>query len=64
MLLEALCLHAQQAAEKALKGVLIHAGVDPAHTHDIHRLLDEVAALVVLPREVREAASLTDYAVL
>lgn len=64
VLLEALCFHAQQAAEKALKGILVHFGFDPEHTHDIHLLLDEVATLMDLPPQVRAAAPLTDYAVI
>ena len=56
-------LHAQQAAEKALKGVLAHFGEEPAHTHDIHLLILGVSAYVAVPTEVKEAASLTDYAV-
>lgn len=64
VLLEALCFHAQQAAGKAVKGVLIHFGVEPPYIHDIRRLLDDLGAFVAVPPEVDAAAILTDYAVL
>jgi HEPN domain-containing protein len=34
----ACCFHAQQAAEKALKAVLVARGVEPPHTHDLGAL--------------------------
>ena len=37
--LEDLCFHAQQAAEKAIKAVMIARGIDFPYTHDIARLL-------------------------
>ena len=36
---EILCFHAQQAAEKALKAVLIDRAIDFPYTHDIGELL-------------------------
>ncbi|MDR1786858.1 MAG: HEPN domain-containing protein [Treponema sp.] len=37
--LEAACYHRQQAAEKALKGYLIHlTQEEPEHTHDLKKL--------------------------
>ena len=62
-LLEALCFHAQQAAEKALKAVLVRRGVSAPRTHSIGYLLDLVASDLPMPDEVRAAATLTDYAV-
>ncbi len=61
--LEDLCLDAQQAAEKALKAVLISRGVEFPYTHDVGRLLSllEVAGNVI-PEEVRRAEILSDYA--
>jgi HEPN domain-containing protein len=38
----AACYHAQQAAEKALKGVLVLLGIDFPRTHALDRLLDLV----------------------
>ena len=37
---EDLCYQAQQAAEKALKGLLIYFGVEPEYTHNIGILLN------------------------
>jgi HEPN domain-containing protein len=63
VLFEGLCFHAQQAAEKALKAVLIARGVSPPKTHNIRTLLDLLPRDVIPPQEVDSAASLTDYAV-
>jgi HEPN domain-containing protein len=38
--LEDLCFDAQQAAEKAIKAVLIHLGVRFPYVHDLSVLLD------------------------
>ena len=32
---ETLAFHAQQAAEKSLKAVLLHAGIEPPRTHNL-----------------------------
>jgi len=63
VLFEVLCFHAQQAAEKALKAVLIAKGVSPPKTHNIRTLLDLLPQEVIVPQEIEDAASLTDYAV-
>lgn len=63
--LEDLCFEAQQAAEKAVKAVLIRRRQDVPRAHDLTRLislLDDAGEDV--PGEVREAAELTPYAVL
>ncbi|NOX53319.1 MAG: HEPN domain-containing protein [Planctomycetes bacterium] len=62
--LEDLCFDAQQAAEKAIKAVLIHRGVPFPYIHDLARLL----ALLEqdgepIPDEIQEADQLTRYAV-
>ena len=64
VLSEALCFHAQQAAEKALKAVLVHLGRDVPHTHDIEALNDLLAEVLEVPEAVVEADRLTTYAVL
>ena len=64
VLLEALCFHAQQAAEKALKAVLIACGISFPRTHNVRTLLDLLPQDIILPADVEVAASLTDYAVL
>ena len=62
---EDLCFHAQQAAEKAIKGILIMHGVEFPFTHDLSLL----ALLLIemgeaIPEEVRLADRLTNYAAL
>ncbi len=65
VLLEHLCFHAQQAAEKAIKRVLITHDVVPPKTHDIERLFDLASESVgPVPERLRAASSLTAYAVL
>jgi HEPN domain-containing protein len=63
ILREQLCFHAQQAAEKALKAVLILKNVEFPFTHDIASLIKiGVAAGVQMPQDIRRAAHLTPYA--
>jgi HEPN domain-containing protein len=38
------CYHAGQAAEKALKGLLVACGVAPPYSHSLDRLLEAIAA--------------------
>ena len=64
ILLEGLCFHAQQAAERALKAVLVAHAIPFPRTHNIATLLDLVPLEIGLPSEVEAAAGLTDYAVL
>lgn len=64
ILREALCFHAQQAAEKALKALLIACGIPFPKTHNIKTLLERIPDGHPLPDEVLNAAGLTDYAVL
>lgn len=60
---EDLCFHAQQAAEKALKAVLIANSTPFPRTHNITRLLELIPEDRVIPQRVQEAVILTDYAV-
>ncbi|HUE97253.1 MAG TPA: HEPN domain-containing protein [Longimicrobiaceae bacterium] len=57
------CFHAQQAAEKAIKAVLVARGMSFPFTHDLGRLIDllEVGGVLISP-EVRDADLLTDFA--
>ncbi|MBN2028686.1 HEPN domain-containing protein [bacterium] len=62
--LEDLCFDLRQAAEKAIKAVLIHLNVRFPYVHDLAKLL----ALVVkktgnVSDSIRRAAKLSDYAV-
>ncbi|MBM4040567.1 MAG: HEPN domain-containing protein [Planctomycetes bacterium] len=62
--LEDICFDAQQAAEKAIKAVVVSKGVDFPKIHDIADLLSLVSESgVPVPPEVAAAAELTDYAV-
>jgi HEPN domain-containing protein len=64
VLFEDLCFDAQQAAEKAIKAVLVLRGRRFPKTHDLAELLELVAATgVEVPPEVLEAKRLTPYAV-
>ena len=60
---EDLCFQSQQAAEKALKGLLIHYGIEPEFTHNIEILIKELKKIIYVPEEVNEASKLTIYAV-
>ena len=55
------CFSAQQAAEKALKGVLQRLGVE-AWGHSVVDLLDEVATSQEVPQGLRDAALELDKA--
>jgi len=58
-----LCFHAQQAAEKAIKAVYRASRYGFRYTHDLSELLDGLALHgVLVPQEIREAATLTDFA--
>ncbi len=61
-LLESLCFHAQQDAEKALKAVRVASDIPPPRTHNLRTLLDLIP--LPIPDEVEDAAALTDYAVM
>lgn len=64
VLLEDLCFDAQQAAEKAVKAVLVQRRARFRKTHDLSELLDLVAASGLdVPPEVATAKRLTTYAV-
>ncbi|MHB9028310.1 MAG: HEPN domain-containing protein [Candidatus Latescibacterota bacterium] len=59
-----ICFHAQQAAEKALKAVLLYYKVDFPPVHDIQQLLRSLEkAGITFPYDVQGAEILTPYAV-
>jgi HEPN domain-containing protein len=61
---EDLCFNAQQAAEKALKSVLLHLNVRFPFVHDLSALLTLIEQSGhVVPPEVRECERLTQFAV-
>lgn len=60
---EDICFDAQQAAEKAIKAVLLAHRVDFPYVHDLGWLLSVVAATGAdVPVAVKEAGRLTRYA--
>ena len=63
--LEDLCFDAQQAAEKAVKAVLVARRIDFPYLHDLTHLVSLLkGAGGVLPEAIRDAGRLTPYAVL
>ena len=65
ILYEDLCFDAQQAVEKTLKGLMAYLKIKIPRTHSIGFLLKILSnsKKVDVPRELREAVVLTDYAV-
>lgn len=62
---EDLCFHAQQAAEKALKAVLLHRGLPFRFVHDLNELLAVLESSGVnIPVRLREAGTLNEFAVM
>jgi len=63
--LEDLCFQAQQAAEKAVKAVLIDSGIRFPFTHDLASLLSLIEREEIqIPESVRRSAGLTGYAII
>ena len=61
--LEDLCFDAQQAAEKAIKAVMISRNIEFPYVHDLDRLLSLLEDKgEVIPEAIRRATDLTDYA--
>ena len=60
---EDLCFQAQQAVEKALKGLLIFYNAEPEKTHNLVSLIKELSKYMDIPEEINEAVILNDYAV-
>jgi HEPN domain-containing protein len=60
---ETLCFDAQQAAEKAVKAVLVAGGAEPPRTHDLEMLLGAVPEDVTISFDRLSVAALTAYAV-
>lgn len=65
MCLEDLCFDAQQAAEKALKALLVAHKVEFPYVHDLAHLVSLVEETgTVVPEAIYRADELTPYAVL
>ena len=63
VLLEQLCFHAQQAAEKAIKAVLVSRGISVPKTHNIKLLIGLLAEDIELTIPLLESPILSDYSV-
>ncbi len=64
VLWEDLCFDTQQAAEKALKAMLLARKIPFRFVHDIAELLTLLENQgIILPEEIKSAAELTDYSV-
>ena len=61
--LEDLCFQAQQAAEKALKALMIHLGSEYPKVHSLGLLLEKLEPHVPVPDTIKEAVELSDYAI-
>jgi HEPN domain-containing protein len=61
-LVEHKCFHAQQAAEKSFKAILIAYGLELPRTHSIAVLLDLLPRPVTRVRVLSEAMTLAEYA--
>jgi HEPN domain-containing protein len=63
MLYEHQCFHAQQAAEKAVKAILVASGLSVPRSHDLAFLLAQLPREIALPVALVELPLLTKYAV-
>jgi HEPN domain-containing protein len=61
--LRLIAYHAQQCAEKYLKGFLVWRGIDFPYTHNIARLLELVATQGTWSDAIVDAATLTPFAI-
>ena len=61
--IDAVCFHCQQAAEKYLKLFLVKSMVKPPKTHDLGILVRECGKIDKTFAELESCAYLTDYAV-
>lgn len=62
IMLETLCFHAQQAAEKSIKAVLVSRGVRVPRTHSIEALIDLLPQDIERTPDLIASANLSDYA--
>lgn len=62
VMLELLCFHAQQAAEKSIKAVLVLRKVTFPKTHDLKLLIELLPNDIIRPQVLLDAVILSDYA--
>lgn len=63
MLIETLCSHCQQTAEKSIKAVFVALVRRPPRTNDLVTLFESLPGDTVVPEDVRACAALPGYAV-
>jgi HEPN domain-containing protein len=63
VLLETLCFHCQQTAEKSIKAVFVALGRRPPRTHNLVTLFESLPGDTLVPEDVRACAALSGYAV-
>jgi HEPN domain-containing protein len=61
--LGALCFHCQQAAEKALKAVLLRYQVEFPPTHNLQDLFNLLPSPVSAPPEIKDAVHLSGFVI-
>jgi len=62
-LLETLCLHCQQTAEKSIKAVCVALDRRPPRTRNLVTLFESLPDDIIVPESVRACAALAAYAV-
>lgn len=60
---EDLCFQAQQAAEKALKALMIFLDIEPPRSHNFNILLLKLGEKIEIPKVCNDVIDLNDYAV-
>jgi HEPN domain-containing protein len=60
---EDLCFEAEQAAEKALKALLIYVSGEYLKVHSFSLLLSQLGVYLSIPEDIKESVELSDYAV-
>ena len=63
ILYEDLCFQLQQAAEKAIKALLIYNNIEPSKTHSFKILINKLETLMTFPEQIKRLIELEDYAV-
>jgi HEPN domain-containing protein len=58
-----IAFHAQQAAEKFLKALLVYYNIDFPYTHDLYKLLELLPEAREAKGKLEDITKLTDYAV-
>ena len=64
VMLEMLCFHAQQAAEKSIKAILIWRAIPFPKTHSVEHLIDLLPADIPRTPDLVASSQLTAYAVI